>query len=201
MKKQEFTTNTHCYVLVNECKSGVKTVNAYATMYEVCQRWQANRHKLIASTLYVVKEGIGKEISFLTKLYRRLIRNNAFTGFVVAWFKDGKFYDEMLTPNDRQELQYYLKLGDEVHQFPKEEQLKEKYFTVVKDGVTLTRKNNFQDCINFIRDDVEKNNATTFEYIVKMHHDIIEVVAVVNKNNINDAVNDSATDKAISVLC
>lgn len=163
MKKQEFTTNIHCYVLVNESKSGVKTVNAYATMYEVCQRYQAIRNNIKDSTLYVVPDaGKNKSIDTLTKVYREIIKNNfdAFTGYMVAFCRDGKFYDEMLTTNDRQELQYYLKLGDEVRQFPKEEPKE-------------TIKNN----------------------------DVIKDIFVVNDkyvyDNINDAINDNATDKAI----
>lgn len=139
-------------------------------------------------------------------------RDNVFT-FVTGW-----------------NMQGWINGGIDALEEIEQEQPKEKYFTVVKDGEILTRENNFQDCINFIRDDVEKSNTTTFEYIVKMHHDIIEVVAVVNKNNIyiyrdtrnktiknndvvkdvfvvndeniydniNDAISDNATDKAIN---
>lgn len=149
-------------------------------------------------------------------------RDNVFT-FVTGWNMQGWINGGIDALEEIEQEQLAKEEQKEI------EQPKEKYFTVVKDGEALTRENNFQDCINFIRDDVEKNNATTFEYIVKMHHDIIEVVAVVNKNNIyiyrdtrnktienndvikdifvvndeniydniTDAVNDSATDKAI----
>lgn len=169
MKKQEFTTNTHCYVLVNEGKAGIKTINAYATMYEVCQRWQSIRYNIKESTLYVVPDaGKNKSIDTLTKVYREIIKNNfdAFHGYMVAFCHDGKFYDEMLTPNDRQELQYYLKLGDEVRQFPKEEPK-----------------------------EIEQPNNTI------KNNDVIKDIFVVNDkyiyDNINDAINDNATDKAI----
>ena len=178
MKKQKFTTNTHCYVLVNESKSRVKTVNAYATMYEVCQRWQAIRYNIKESTLYVVPDaGKNKSIDTLTKVYREIIKNNfdAFHGYMAAFCHDGKFYDEMLTPNDRAKLQHDLKLGDEVRQFPKEEQPKE---------------------IEQPKEEQEPAKKNTIE-----NNDVIKDIFVVNDeniyDNINDAVNDNAADKAI----
>lgn len=173
MKKQEFTTNTHCYVLVNESKAGIKTINAYATIYEVCQRWQSIRYNIKESTLYVVPDaGKNKSIDTLTKVYREIIKNNfdAFHGYMVAFCHDGKFYDEMLTPNDRDTLKHYLKLGDEVRQFPKEEQPKEE------------------------QPKEEQNNAIK-------SNDVVKDIFIVNDkhiyDNINDALNDSAIDKVI----
>lgn len=173
MKKQEYTTNLHCYVLVNESKSGVKTASTYATMYEVCQRWRAIRYNIKESTLYVVPDaGKNKSIDVLSKVYREIIKNNfdAFHGYMVAFCHDGKFYDEMLTPSDRAELQHYLKLGDEVRQFPKEEEQPKEEQEPAKEN---TIKNN----------------------------DVVKDIFVVNDeniyDNINDAVNDNATDKAI----
>lgn len=113
-------------------------------------------------------------------------RDNVFT-FVTGWNSQGWINDgidaleEIEQPKEEQKE---IEQPKEEQEPIKEEQPKEKYFTVVKDGEILTCENNFQDCVDFIRDGVEKSNATTFEYIVKMHHDIIEVVAVVNKNNI-----------------
>lgn len=113
-------------------------------------------------------------------------RDNVFT-FVTGWNSQGWInggIDALEEIEQPKEEQKEIEQPKEEQEPIKEEQPKEKYFTVVKDGEILTRENNFQDCIDFIRDDVEKSNATTFEYIVKMHHDIIEVVAVVNKNNL-----------------
>lgn len=171
MKKQKYTTNLHCYVLVNESKSGVKTINAYATMYEVCQRWQAIQYNVKESTLYIVPDaGKNKSIDVLSKVYREIIKNNfdAFHGYMVAFCHDGKFYDEMLTPNDRQELQYYLKLGDEVRQFPKEEQ-----------EPTKEEQNN-----------TIKNNSVVKDIFIVNDENIYD--------NINDALNDNASEKSLS---